>query len=177
MNLQRAVMMALMGMPASTPIANHASGFDPKLLLDATTTSANSTERVPVPAGEHLAVIEAVDIRSGNKDGKNWAFLDVTYNIDSPELKEKLGRQKIALTQGIGLDFTPDGRSLDNSKGRNVTLGRLRESTGLNVDGQPYAHRMLVGKPVKILVGHRPDSRPQARPGDVFENIDGFTKA
>lgn len=173
MNMQRAVIMALMGCRFDTPIAN--SAFDPKTLLDATVTEATSTERIPVPAGEHLSVIEEVNVRSGNKDGKDWAFLDVTYNIDSPEVKEKLGRAKVTLTQGIGLDFTPQG-GLDFSKGRNVNLGRLREAVGLNVTGQPFSFRLLAGRPIKILVSHSPDSRPQARPGDVFENVSGFTR-
>lgn len=152
------------------------SAFDPKSFLDVTFNNANSTTRVPVPAGTHLAVISAVDIRSGNKDGKDWSFLDVTYDIDSQELRDLLGRDKIALTQGVSLDFTKEG-GLDFSKGRNVMLGRLRESTGLNGDGQPFGFRMLIGKPVKIVVGHTPSTRPGAQPGDVFENVNAFVKA
>lgn len=174
MNLQRAVMFALMGAPVDTQLYN--SMFDPKTLLDATTTEANSTVRVPVDAGEHVAVIGEVAIRSGNKDGRDWAFLDVTYEIDSPELKAKLGRDKISLTQGVGLDFTPTG-GLDYSKGKNVMLGRLREAVGLNVPGQPFGFRMLQGKVVKILVNHKPSTKPGAQPGDVFENVDAFAKA
>lgn len=175
MNMQRAVMMALQGARLDTPIFNMGSAFDPKLLLDAQTVEANSTVRVPVPAQEHVAVITGVDIRSGNKDGKDWHFLDVTYEIDDPAVKQLLGRDKVALTQGIGLDFSPTG-GLDYSKGRNVNLGRLREATGLNTPGQPFAFRMFVGKPVKILVTHSPSTRPGAQPGDVFENVAAFVK-
>lgn len=152
------------------------SAFDPKAFLDITVNEANSTERIPVPAGEHVAVIEKVDIRSGNKDGKDWAFLDVTYNIDSPEVKAAVGRDKVTLTQGVSLDFTPTG-GLDFSKGRNVQLGRLRDSVGLNEAGKPFGFRMLEGKVLKIVVGHTPSTRPGARPGDVFENVNGFVKA
>lgn len=152
------------------------SAFDPKQFLDVTFNQSSSTVRVPVDAGTHLAVIENVDIRSGNKDGKDWAFLDVTYNIDDPVLKEKLGRDKISLTQGVSLDFTKEN-SLDFSKGRNVMLGRLRDSVGLNGEGQPFGFRMLIGKPVKIVVGHTPSTRPGAQPGDVFENVNAFVKA
>lgn len=152
------------------------SAFDPKQFLDVTFNQASSTIRVPVDAGTHLAVIEGVDIRSGNKDGKDWAFLDVTYNIDSPDLKAKLGRDKITLTQGVSLDFTKEG-GLDFTKGRNVMLGRLRDSVGLNGDGQPFGFRMLIGKPLKIVVTHTPSTRPGAQPGDVFENVSAFVKA
>lgn len=152
------------------------SAFNPKSFLDVTVTEANSTQRVPVPVGEHLSVITEVDIRSGNKDGKDWAFLDVTFQIDNPAVKEALGRDVVKLTQGVSLDFTPLG-GLDFSKGRNVMLGRLREAVGLNQPGQPFGFRMLVGKPVKIVVGHTPSTRPGAQPGDVFENVNAFVKA
>lgn len=152
------------------------SAFDPKSFLDVTFNQASSTTRVPVPADTHTAVIENVDIRSGNKDGKDWAFLDVTYNIDDPKVKELLGRDKVTLTQGVSLDFTKDG-GLDFTKGRNVMLGRLRDSVGLNGDGQPFGFRMLIGKVLKIVVGHKPSDRPGAQPGDVFENVNAFVKA
>jgi hypothetical protein len=174
MNLTKAVMMALQGAPIDAPI--FCSAFDPKLLLEATTDQANSTERVPVPVGEHVAVIAEVNIRSGNKNGNDWAFLDVTYDIDNPAVKEALGRQKVTLTQGVGLDFTPNG-GLDYSKGKNVQLGRLRDCVGLNVPGQPFSFRMLQGKVLKIVVSHSPDTRPTARAGDVYENVSGFVKA
>jgi hypothetical protein len=152
------------------------SAFDPKLLLDATTDQANSTVRIPVPAREHLALITEVDIRSGSKDGRNWSFLDVTFEIDSPEVKQELGRDKVSLTQGIGLDFTSQG-GLDYSKGKNVMLGRLREAVNLNEPGKPFGFRMLVGRPVKILVTHAASTKAGAQPGDVFENVSAFVRA
>lgn len=172
--LAMAVHLALQGATRVNSLYN-ASGFDPKQFLDATFTEASSTERIPVPQGEHRAVITAVDIRSGNKDGKDWSFLDVTYDIDDQAVKDKLGRDKVVLTQGIGLDFTPTG-GLDFAKGRNVNLGRLRDSVGLNVPGAPFGFRMLIGKPLKIVVGHSPSTRPGAQPGDVFENVNAFVK-
>lgn len=150
--------------------------FDPRQLLDSTMTEANSTTRVPVPAGEHLAVIEKIDMRSGHTNDRDWVFLDVTYSLDSPDIKQKLGREKVTLTQGVGLDFTPTG-GLDFQKGRNVMLGRLREAVGLNTPGKPFGFRMLEGKVLKIVVGHQPSTRPGAQPGDVFENVNAFVRA
>lgn len=173
--LSMAVQLALQGARGVVSMYN-GSAFDPKLLLDAQQTEANSTVRIPIPAKEHLSVITAVDIRSGQKDGKDWSALDVTYDIDDPQVKELLGRDKVQLTQGIMLDFTQTG-GLDYSKGRNVPLGRLRESVGLNTPGAPFSFRMLVGKPVKIVVTHSPSTRPGAQPGDVFENVSAWVKA
>lgn len=171
--LASAVQAALQG--SQRVISMYNSAFDPKQFLETTFNEASSTVKVPVPAKEHRAVISAVDIRSGNKDGKDWSFLDVTYDIDEPAVKELLGREKVVLTQGVGLDFTPTG-GLDFGKGRNVTLGRLRDAVGLNQAGQPFGFRMLIGKPLKIVVGHTPSTRPGAQPGDVFENVNAFVK-
>lgn len=175
-NLAMAVALALQGAPRVVSMANH-SAFDPKLLLDSTTTQAGSLARTPVPADTHLAVIDSVDMSSGTgKDSKPWMRLDVVYSIDSPAVKSALGRDKVLLTQGIMLDRTPEG-GLDYSKGRNVTLNRLRDATGLNQEGQPFAPRMLQGKPVKIVVTHTPSTSPAAQPGDVWENVVAFVKA
>jgi hypothetical protein len=152
------------------------SAFDAKQLLDMQFNDANSTQRIPIPAGEHLSVITEVEMRPWQKEDKSGLFLDVTYQIDDPNVKALVGREKVVLTQGVGLDLTPTG-GLDFSKGRNVTLGRLREAVGLNEAGKPFGFRMLIGKPVKIVVGHTPSTRPGAQPGDVFENVNAFVKA
>ena len=156
-----------------------ASAFDPKQFLDMQFNDANSTQRIPIPAQEHVAVIEKVETRAwqGKADpSKSGLALDVTYTIDDPNVKALLGRDKVTVTQGIMLDITPTG-GLDFSKGRNVQLGRVREACGLNTPGAPFGFRMLEGKVVKIVVGHRPSDRPGAQTGDVFEDVNAVVKA
>jgi hypothetical protein len=120
---------------------------------------ANDTKVIPVPAGEFVAFIEEVKPRTWqSKDGsKSGVTLDVTWNVDSEEVKQLLGRDKVTVRQGIMLDMTEDGRGLAMGKGQNVGLGRLREATGLNTPGQPFAFGMLTGRPAKIVVTHRID--------------------
>jgi hypothetical protein len=175
-NMHKAVMMALMGARVDTQMYR-SSAFDPNLLLDATTTEAGSLVRIPIPAGQHLAVIEEVAISKGTgKDNKEWARLDVKYNIDNPMVKEALGRDKVTMQNGIMLDRKADG-AMDYSKGKNVILNRLRDAVGLNEPGKPFSFRMLVGKPVNIVVSHSPSTSPAARPGDVYENVTDHVKA
>jgi hypothetical protein len=148
------------------------SAFDPKAFLDVVVTEQGSTVVTPVPPGEHIAIIEKVDTRAWQaKDGSSSGIaLDVTYNIDSPAVKEALGRSKVTVTQGIMLDLT-DGGALDMGKGKNVTLNRLREAVDLNVAGKPFSFRMLEGKVVKINVQHRPD-------GDrIYNDVKGVVRA
>lgn len=155
-----------------------ASQFDPKLFMDLQVNGASSTERIPVPAQEWLAVIKKVETRAwtGKQDpSKSGIALDVQFSIDDPNLKAQLGRDEVTLQTGIMLDLS--GNSLDMSKGKNVQLGRLRDACDLNDPSKPFSFRMLEGKVLKILVSHKPSTAPGARPGDVFENVDAFAKA
>lgn len=153
-----------------------ASNFDPTAFLDAVqTTEAGSTVSIPVPVGEYTAVISGVKARPWqSRDGtKSGLALDVTYDIDSPEVKQLLGRPKVTITQGIMLDMTEQG-GLDFGKGRNITLNRLRDAVGLNQAGQPFSFRMLEGKVAKIAVSHTPNEQ---QPGAVYSNVSAVTKA
>lgn len=176
--LASAVAMALQGSLSASLYNNLQSGFDPKSFLQMQMDQANSTVRIPVPAGEHLAVISAVDCSKWtSKDGsKSGLRLDLKFSIDDANVKALLGRDKVELQQGVMLDLTEAG-SLDFSKGRNVQLGRLRDAAGLNEAGKPFSFPMLDGKVVKIVVGHTPSDRPGAQPGDVFENVNAYVKA
>ncbi len=154
------------------------SNFDPQAFLSMTFTDANSTSYQPIPVGEYVAVVEAAEIRPWQtKDGsKSGLALDVKWSIDDAGVKEKMGRDVVAVTQGIMLDLTPQG-GLDFGPGRNVNLGRLREAVGLNEKGKPFAFTMLIGKVARITIGHKPATGAAAKPGDVFSDVTGVAKA
>lgn len=152
------------------------STFDPASLLEATVDSSNDTKIIPVPEGEYLAVIDNTKISQWqSKDGSSSGLrLDVEYLIDDAGAKEATGRDKLTVRQGIMLDLTEDGQSLDMGKGKNVGLGRLREATGLNTPGQPFAMQMLPGRLVKVKVTQRPkDGDPET----IYNDVRGVTKA
>lgn len=154
-------------------------GFDINAFMQATTSEAGSLVTVPIPVGEYIAVIEKVEGRpwvGKNDPSKKGIAIDLVYNIDDAKVKEFLARPKVTITQGIMLDLTENGQ-LDMSKGRNVTLNRVREACGLNNPGQPFAPRMFEGKIVKVAIGHRPSDRPQDPPGTVFSDVNGVARA
>ena len=131
--------------------------FNPDQFLDMQVTESNSTEAIPVPVGEYTAVIGEVKCRPWQKkDDPSVAglALDITWELDDEAVKELLSRQKVTVKQGAMLDLTDSG-SLDMGKGRNVTLGRLRDAVNLNQAGQPFAFSMLVGRVAKVKVEHR----------------------
>lgn len=146
--------------------------FSPDQFLDMQVTDANDTKIVPVPVGEYNAVISEVKVVSWQKkDDPSVAGLklQITWELDSPEVKALLQRDKVTVRQDQMLDLTESG-GLDMGKGRNVGLGRLREATGLNTPGQPFSFTMLTGRMAKVSIKHRVD-------GDtIYSEVKGVAK-
>lgn len=142
------------------------SAFDPDLFMNTTTTDANDTTFVPVPAGVYPASIDSVTPRTaGDKP-----VLEVKWIIDSNEAREATGMEKPSVRQTIWLDVTAQG-GLDMGKGKNVGLGKLREALGQNKPGQAWAPGMLVGQVAQVQVGHRSGKEP----GEVFADVKQVT--
>jgi hypothetical protein len=141
---------------------NNVSGltFNPEVFLNMAHQEANSTELLPVPDGDYVAVSEPVTdknfvvfkYKNGDKAGQDGVMLKLTWavNDEGGALKAMLGREP-KVSQTFSLDIKADG-GLEFGKGRNVELGRLREALGQNGNGQPWAFSMLGGKVAKIGV-------------------------
>lgn len=133
------------------------SMFSADEFLNLEVSDANSTQFVPVPAGEYVAVVDEVKARQWkNKDDptKQGMAVDVTWLIDDANVKALLERDKVTVKQGVMLDLNDNG-GIDTGKGKNVTLGRLREATGLNDPGRAFSFSQLKGKVAKVTVTHR----------------------
>ncbi len=146
--------------------------FSPEQFLDMQITEANDTKVIPVPAGEYLAVVKEVKIRTwtSKKDpSMSGLTLDLQWTIDDANVKALLGRDEVNVKQGIMLDTTEAG-GLDVGKGRNIGLGRVREATGLNSPGQPFSVTMLTGRMAKVKVKHRVDGE------NIYAEVDAVTK-
>lgn len=134
--------------------------FDANNFMSAVFEDANDTKRIPCPVGEHSAIIEKVEPRTGTigkgeRTGQPWAALNVTYSITEPGVLELLQRDKVTVTDMVMLDLTGQG-GLDMGPGKNIDLGRLREACNLNQKGQPFSPMMLNGRMVKVAVRHEP---------------------
>ena len=132
--------------------------FDPQQFLDTTLTDANSTQYIPIPEKDYTLLSTDVKARpwTSKDQTQSGIAIDITYEVDDPELKTLLGREKVQVKQGIMLDLNPGG-GIDTGKGKNVALGRVREAMGLNVPGQPFNFRMMVGQVVKGHIKPRVD--------------------
>lgn len=133
--------------------------FSPEQFLELQINDANSTKSTPCPVGEFIAVIEEVKARNwAKKDDPSVSgmALDIIWSVDDAAVKAELDREKVLVKQGVMLDLTQAG-GIDTGKGKNVSLGRLREATGLNEAGRPFSFSMLKGRVAKIKVKHRID--------------------
>lgn len=150
--------------------------FNPEAFLDMPVEGTNDTVVVPCPAGEYLAVVDKVDVRAWTKrddPSVGGLALDVIWTIEDQSVKEFLAREKVTVKQGIMLDLTESG-GLDMGKGRNISLGRLREAVNLNNPGQAFSFNQLPGQMAKVKVDHRPDKND---PTIIFAEVKAVTKA
>lgn len=144
------------------------SKFDPVAFAQSTFTESNSTESIPVPAGEFPGLAEKVEVLAwASKDGsKEGLKLKILWAISDDAVREVTGRAENKVPQDIMLDLTESGM-LDMSKGMNVRLGKLREALGLNKPGQAFSFDMIQGQMAKLLIGHRQG----ATPDEIFAEV------
>jgi hypothetical protein len=136
--------------------------FNAETFLNTQVSDAMSTQLDPVPKGEFKAVSQPVDANSfstfdykkGDRAGQKGHRMTVMWKIDDESAGEYNGR---TVRQQFIIDVTADGTGLDAGKGKNITLGRLREALGQNVGGQPWHPGMLGSQIAKISVDQRFD--------------------
>jgi len=132
------------------------SAFDAENFFDSNVTNeVGSTVLNPVPANTYKAIIEKVSARpwSNEQKGTSGITVDVSYAIvdDNKAIEEVVGRPP-KVTQGYFADLIPNTMQMDYSKGKNVSLMRVREAVGQNVAGQNWNPKMMEGQALQIVV-------------------------
>lgn len=146
--------------------------FNPEDFLNQTGDQAMDTKVTPPPVGEYRASADKVEIKTWQKrddPSVHGLKLVIQWSIDDHAVLALLDREKVTVRQDIMLDVT-EQNGLDYGKGKNVTLGRVREAVGLNTPGQPFAPSMIQGRQAKIKVGHRVDGE------DIYAEVKGTAK-
>lgn len=148
------------------------SQFDPTQFLDMQFTEANDTVIINPDEGEYQAQIEKIDFRpwqSKSDPSKAGLALDITWELQSEAARAKTGRDKVTVRQGLMLDMLTNG-GLDMGKGRNISLGRLRDAVGQNVPGRPWTASQLIGQMAKVSLKQRVDG------DNIYIDVKGVTK-
>ena len=152
------------------------SNFDPDQFLDSTTTEA-SVKRPPLPAGLDL-VATITNIKAGAWQGKkdptqSGVKFDVSLEFDLTshhDLHKQIGADKVTIVDTIMLETTEAGH-IDFGPGKNAKLRRYREALGMNVPGESFSARAMVGRLIKAKIKHDPYE------GEIYDKIDSVAKA
>lgn len=148
-------------------------GFDAGMFLNTTVDTALPTRTEPVPQGEYLAVIKDLALRTGlGKDQKPYVSLDITYQLDAPEVAAKLNRRDLTVRQSMFIDLNASG-GLASGPNQNVKLGKVKEAVGQNKAGVPLGALKGAG-PIKVMVGHRADKDDSTM---VYDEVKAVAKA
>ena len=134
--------------------------LNPEMLLESAINAPLDTKVIPCPEGEYTMLISKLDIRTGtDKNGNGYTLLNVTLDVEDQAVREFTMRDKVYVQHSCKLDIAVNPTTglpmLDDGKGKNIDLGRLREAVDLNEDGQQFNMNMLLNRIVKGKVTQR----------------------
>lgn len=139
------------------------SDFDVNAFLDQSTNEA-AVARPPIDAQEYISTIKDLDFKEWKSKDKinprtgelyEGVNCNIVHTIDVPEdIAERCGLDSptLQLTHRVSVDRI--GNALDWSRGKNNGLRAYRDATDTNVQGQAFNPRMLIGRTVRVRVGH-----------------------
>ena len=148
------------------------SAFSPEAFLDTEFDETNE-KRPPLPEdsgadgnGLYTSMIESIESKGGEKNGKVWLQVLVVHAIEVPQpLRDALKLPPtVKITDRVFIDLNEQG-NVDNSPGRNNRQRMYREALGMNKKGEPFGWRRVVGRPVKVKIKH------DLYQGNVQDNI------
>lgn len=126
--------------------------FDVNAFMSST-AEPMSTQMAVCPEGEYPfqmdtdgKMLQPKNLKGvSGKTGNAYDFwqLELVANCLSEEVKQKLGRQKVPVRLRINLDIDVNAGKLETGEGKNVALGRLRETLKQNQPG--WSPSMLLG--------------------------------
>lgn len=94
-----------------------------------------STERMICPQGTYPARIAKAAVRSGTKDDRNWAMLNLTFALKDEEVSKVLGIDEPKVFYTVSLSFDKETEKLSPN---NPDLGNLLEVVGLKNKGDVF---------------------------------------
>lgn len=140
--------------------------FNADAFLNSTVSGPMSTQVLQCDEGEYRATIEdgenAIQFREFTSERGVSHQMVVLFSILDDAQKARLGRDKILVPMNCWLDLDANG-GLDMGKGRNVSIGRLREALEQN-DSAPWSPARLKGAgPLMVKVTQRSDKTDPER--------------
>lgn len=129
------------------------SPFNAEQFMQTTTTGPLSTSVKACPEGEFRFMVDDGDktvtfkeivAKQGPNAGQTFTTMEILCVCLDDAVKTSLARDKVVVPIKMFLDLTEAG-TLDIAEGKNVKLGRLRDTLGQN-DGSAWSPAFLKGK-------------------------------
>ena len=139
------------------------SDFNADAFMNTEFEGVGETEYTPIPEAEYKAVIKEVKAQSTPKGSP---LLEITWIVDSQEVRELVGMDEPTVRQTVWLDINEQG-GLEFGKNKNIMLNRLREALGQN-DGSPWSASKMLGQVATVNIKHRLGEQ-----GQVFNDVKG----
>jgi hypothetical protein len=139
--------------------------FDPSAYLDAPLEKPLE-RRLPLTPTDYTGVIQEATIVSWTSKDKfdqttglplTGLRCELKISIEVPEAEQvrcNLTTPNFTLADSMMLDLTAT-KAIDDSPGRNSRLRMYREATDQNRAGESFSIRKLIGRPIRVKVGHR----------------------
>lgn len=154
--------------------------FDPSAYLDAPLDKPLE-RRLPLMPTDYTAVIQDAKIvpwtskdKYDEMTGQLMTGLrcELKLALEVPEEERTrvnlVGTQGFAINDSMMLDLTPS-KAIDDSPGRNTRLRMYREATDQNRPGESFSIRKLIGRAIKVKVGHR--ALPSGDPVEEIKQV------
>ena len=130
------------------------SDFDPSTLLDQEMNEASATKYLNPDEGTYNAMIDNLEMVSGESDKGPWYAADLTCKLTcSAGRLSKFPDETATVRTRLFLDVA-DGQ-IATGDGKNVQLGKIRTATDLNDPGQAFSLNMLIGRNVNVQIKNR----------------------
>lgn len=137
--------------------------FDVNAFLD-DSTDQQAQARPPIDAREYISTIRDIEFKEWQSKEKinprtgelyEGVNCNIAHTLDVPaDIAEKCGLETPTLQLIHRVSVDRKGNALDWSRGKNNGLRAYRDATDLNVAGQTFNPRMLIGRTVRVRVGH-----------------------
>jgi len=139
-------------------------GFNAESFLSTVTEAVTQDTVIPHPEGDFEGNIDDFKLKDGTSksDGKVWVRATAKIRCLDKNAVADSGLDDLFVYDEFFLDLTDEG-GLDMGGNKNVSLGRMRTATGLNVEGEEFSLNMLKNTQVGYTVKHRLNDQGEPR--------------
>lgn len=127
--------------------------FNPEVLMNCVTETQMSTFIPPWPEGEWVVSIAKIDFKNPKE---NMVLMELTLETIDPDVVSVTGIDPSQVRYAVFLDLTPSGM-LDDTEGKNIGVGKIREAVGQNVAGVPWSPSLLAGQQFRVKSTQKSD--------------------